>query len=171
MRYVFSILIVAVLLVCVSSCKRADDASQVPTPTAIPATQSNLVVPNVSFVPAGWYLSSDNISLRLLEYRNEVNDDFIRINYGAVPNTLAGNETNGNALMDQAESEAPFTVANKSLTAAGGNLMGCAQAYDVIADLYQIEIVFMRDDTYVEAYAHCRSIHLSEVRELMYSIR
>jgi hypothetical protein len=70
-----------------------------------------------------------------------------RICYGAEPPALAGNETNESALA------------------------GWAQTYNVTADSYQIEIVFMTNNTYVAASALCRSIHLSEVRGLIYSVR
>ena len=171
MKRVCSVIIFAFLLVCVSACDKTDDASRVPTPTSIPATQSKLIKPNVSSVPSGWYLSNDNASLRSLEYRNNGNDDFVRIHYGVVPNTLVGDPTNGNALMDQVGREAPFTATNKSWTAVDGRPAGWAQAYNVTSDSYQTEIVFVINNTYIEAYALCRLIRLSEVGELIHSIR
>jgi hypothetical protein len=126
-RSIYSVLFLLALLACVSACKNGNNAS-------IP--QSSAIKPNVSSVPAGWYPSSDDASLRSLEYRNNVSDDYVRIHYGEVPNTLVGNETNGNALMDQVESEAPFTTTNKSLTVVGGRLAGLAQAYNVTSDSY-----------------------------------
>ena len=172
MKRVCSVIIFAFLLVCVSACDKTDDASRVPTPTSIPATQSKLIKPNVSSVPSGWYLSSDDASLRSFEYRNSVGD-YVRIHYGGVPAALVGNETNGNALMEQAESEAPFTTTNKLLFAVNGSgsLAGWAQAYNVTSDSYQTEIVFVINNTYIEAYALCRLIRLSEVGELIHSIR
>jgi hypothetical protein len=130
-----------------------------------------MVKPNVSYAPAGWYLGSDNASVRSLEYRNNVSDDYVRICYGEVPPALAGNETNGSALAERAASAANFTPDEKGVTAVDGKPAGWAQAHDVAADSYQTEIVFVTNNTYIEAYALCRPVRLSEVRELIYSIR
>lgn len=168
---VSSVLLAVVLLVCVSACKEADDASHISTPTSIPASQANVVKPNVSSVPAGWYLGGDNASLSLLEYRNNESDDYVLIRYGKVPPALVGNETSGYALSNQAAAAANFTSTAKGITAVDGKLAGWAQAYNVTADSYQTEIVFVGNNTYIEAYALCRTAHLNETRELIYSIR
>ena len=171
MKRICSVTIFALLLVCVSACDKSDDASHIATPTAIPTMQSNRVVPNVSYVPSGWYLSSDNASLLLLEYKNNVSDDYVRIRYGEIPLALVGNETNESKLVEQAAAAANFTSAGKGITAVGGKLAGWAQAYNVTSDSYQTEIVFVTNNTYVTAYALCRTMRLGEARELIYSIR
>jgi hypothetical protein len=113
--------------------------------------------PKVGYVPADWYQTADDaysstMGYGLVEYTDSWDGDFVQIFYGPVPASLKGHESDSNALISQAVSEAIFTPDDTGTMTVAGRLAGYAETYDDYWDWWETEIVLVYGDTYVDIY-------------------
>ncbi len=140
------VLLIGTLLATGVACKKSD----------------NIQKPGVAYLPAGWYLTADEpygtyqddgLRSGLVEYTNSWNNDLIQLWYGDKPASLAGKESDANALIAQAVNEAIFSPDDTGNIYVAGRSAGYAEAYDPYWDSWETEIVFIYGDTYVDIYA------------------
>ena len=86
-------------------------------------------------------------------YTDDWDGDFVQIYWGDKPSSLIGQESNANALIDQAVYEAIFTPDDTGSMFVAGQLAGYAEAYDSFYEVWETDIVFVYGDTYVDIYA------------------
>ncbi len=124
---------------------------------------SDVTKPTVGHVPDGWYLSdqesygtiiveTDGTEWGLIEYTDEIDEDFVQIYYGDVPQELKGNETDEDALIERAILESYFEPTETGTMTIGGHLAGYTRAYDAWYDTYDMEIVFVIGSTCIDIY-------------------
>ena len=118
---------------------------------------TNIQKPKVGYVPAGWYLSTDEAynpteGFGLVEYTDNQDLDFVQIFYGPVPESLKGKENDSNALIAQAVYEAIFSPDDTGPMTVAGRLAGYAETYDAYYNTWETEIAFVYDGTYVDIY-------------------
>jgi len=126
-------------------------------------TLSGVTKPTVSYVPQGWYISTedpygtyveeDGTKAGLITYTDAVDMDFVQIYYGDIPPDLEGKEDDGGALTDKAvEWATTFDPEETGTMAVAGQLAGYAKAYDATIDVYDMEIVFVKGSTCIDIY-------------------
>ncbi len=123
-----------------------------------PDEGSKIEKPGVAFVPEQWYLSDEEPYSELgdwglIEYTDDVDYDFVQIWYGDLPTELEGKETDEDALIDRAIYEAiTFEPTETGTMTIDSRLAGYVKAYDAEYDVYEMEIVFVYESTYVDIY-------------------
>jgi len=129
--------------------------------------------PDVDYIPEDWYLSDDDayspsLGYGKLEYTDN-DGDSVRIYYGDIPSSLVGEESDDDALVAQAEWEAPFTPDDSGTMFVAGEKAGFAEAYDEYWNWWEKEIVFVEGVTYVEIYARYNA-SFQDKQDAMYLI-
>jgi len=123
----------------------------------------SVTIPTIGNVPEGWYLSDqdsygtfeedDGTKWGLIEYTDEIDEDSVQIYYGDVARELKGNETDRDALIEQAILESFFEPTETGNMTIGGRVAGYTRAYDAAYDTYDMEIVFVIGSTCIDIYA------------------
>ena len=139
--------------------------------------------PTIGNIPEGWYLSDqdaygsyeedDGTKWGLIEYTDEIDDDFVQVYWGDVPRELKGKETNRDALIDRAILESYFIPTETGNMTIGGHVAGYTRAYDADLYIYDMEIVFVIGATCIDIYAMFDATEADEeqVMSLINSIR